>query len=524
MAPALALRTPWYVLERAAVPVPLTDPSARRPAIQKYDTPEFARQLIADPRASLSFDPDEDVWSFPVPIGAFGSGVGRERFATSRLVYTPMRKLYQPSHDRFYAVTVELFCDEPGLPRPGDLTGVELRFVLRRERVVVHGDSSAARRLARDLAVELDAERRPTGAVSSVPDTDDVDDVLWVERTEQRAFTAAQLTQLAAIQPELVVEAWTLDAAGRGGWTRIEDAADPELAPGEREFSMWRLPASAEDCAAARTRSLWFGIVPASSGDPDADGRAMLDDRSSYRIRCFARRQPPAGLPQCPPRLWWSEPTAAFRLASFYDPQGTKNRRVSITMPDFRTLAARAGQPPGPGGVEIVRPPGSQLRFESDRGRPVNESTTDFGAQTSRCTFALELLMIVAMFLFSLFLPVVVFIFQLWWLLLLRFCFPRPDLALQVLGVHLSSGGTLGVLPQTAPPPADPADPPLPDLDMLDEVLEAPGAAAQVLALDPDLASRSDLGVALLEDLDSDLVDTEPDPTPEPVPDDPLCP
>lgn len=185
-------------------------------------------------------------------------------------------------------------------------------------------------------------------------------------------------------------------------------------------------PAESQDCSAAHTRSLWFGIVPTSSGDLDDAGRPMLDDRSIFRIRCFARQQPPPGHEQCPPRLWWSAPTAAYRLASFYDPQGTTNRRVSITMPDFRTLSARAGQPQGPGGVEIVRPPGSQLKFDPDNGTPGNASTTDFGLGTSRCTFALELLMIVAMFLFSLFLPVVVFLFQLWWLLLLRFCFPGP--------------------------------------------------------------------------------------------------
>ena len=29
-----------------------------------------------------------------------------------------IRKLFQPSHDRFYAVVVEVFCDHDGLPRP----------------------------------------------------------------------------------------------------------------------------------------------------------------------------------------------------------------------------------------------------------------------------------------------------------------------------------------------------------------------------------------------------------------------
>jgi hypothetical protein len=518
----LTLRAPWYVLERG--PVLMTDPVARRPALQKYDQPDFVRQLIADPRQSLKFHVHEDVWSFPVPLGAFPRpGKGRERFATSRLVHTPMRKLYQPSHDRFYAVAVELFCDEPGLPRPGELTGVDLRFVVRRERFVVKGDWKVACRLARDLAVELDKEKKPSDAVKDVPETDDVDDVLWVERTEERAFSATQLTQLAAVKAHRIVEAWTVDAAGRGRWTEIPEEATPALAPGEQTLPMWRLPPRPEDCAPARTRSLWFGIVPTFSGEVDANtARPKLDDRSIYRVRCFARQQPGPGREGCPPRLWWSDPTAAYRLASFYDPQGTKNRRVSITMPDFRTLAARAGQDQGPGGVEIVQPPGSQLKFDPDNGTPGNADRQDFGDATSRCTFALELLMIVAMFLFTLFLPVVVFLFQLWWLLLLRFCFPRPDLAIEVLGAHFTAGKTIKDLPDRPTPPAMPPKRPA-DLQMLDDLLEARGAAGRIVVDAAGFAGDKDLGAALVEGLDPKSAAKTPVRTPETVTEDPLC-
>jgi hypothetical protein len=528
----LALRTPWYVLERATpLPVPVTDPVARRPAIQKYDTPDFVRQLIADPRRSLKFQPKEDVWSFPVPIGAFGSGkTGRARFATHRLVNTPMRKLYQPSHERFYAVVVELFCDQPGLPRPTDLAGVQLRFVLQRERTVIRGDSTAARTLARDLAVQLAAPRGSSDP--EVPITDDVDDVLWVERTEGRTLTSTQAEQLASIDPIRVVEAWTVDAVGRSRWTEIDDDA-PELAAGEREMPMWPLPPRADDCTAGQTRSLWFGMVPTLSGELDHTGAPMLDDRSIYRIRCFARQPPPPGHELCPPRLYFSDPTAAYRLASFYDPQGTKNRRVTITMPDFRTLAARAGEKQGPGGVEVVRPPGSQLMFDPDNGQaepkrgPPPNREFDFGSDTSRCTFALELLMIVAMFLFSLFLPIVVFLFQLWWLLLLRFCFPRPLLTIQLLNTHLATAAnTLGDLAD-GPTGSDPVDPERTlDKRMIDDDLfDAPGATKGILAADPDLTgvNGNALGKAFVADLDPSSNDATPIRTPEPVPDDPLC-
>jgi hypothetical protein len=262
--------------------------------------------------------------------------------------------------------------------------------------------------------------------------------------------------------------------------------------------------------------------VPTFSGDIDTTtALPKLDDRSVYRLRCFARQ--PQG-PGCPPKLFWSAPTAAFRLASFYDPQGTKNRRVSITMPDFRALSARAGEPQGPGGVEIVRPPGSQLKFDPGDGTPGSASTDDFGAGTSRCTLAIELLMIVAMFLFSLFLPVVVFLFQLWWLLLLRFCFPRPDLTLQVLATHFTNGGTLGSLPDgpTGPAPL-PANRPLDKRMLDDDLFEARGATTQILAADPTLAGDKALGEALVTDLDPLSNSTTPIRIPESVPHDPLC-
>jgi hypothetical protein len=365
---------------------------------------------------------------------------------------------------------------------------------------------------------------RPKDPVSSVPDTDDVADVLWIERTEGRAFTADQVAKLALIKPCRLVEAWTRDLRGRNKWSTIDQDAPVALAPDEREFPMWRLPARHDDCAAGQTRSLWFGIVPTSSGEMDDLGRPMLDDRSMYRIVCFIRRRRPE---PCPPLVTFSSPTAAYRLASFYDPQGTKNRRVSITMPDFRALSARAGQPPGPGGVEIVRPPGSQLMFDPDNGnaKPKTDGAGnfDFGSDTSRCTFALELLMIVAMFLFSLFLPIVVLLFQLWWLLLLRFCFPRPALTLQVLGAYFNGGGTLANLQQTAPAPTNPNDPPLPDLDMLDELLDATGAGAQLQNPANRFPTESAVAGDLVAALDPDASQTTLDRTPESVPGDPLC-
>lgn len=508
-----ALRTPWYVLARGNLGV--LDPAARRPAIQKYAVPDFVESLlIRDPRDSLKFD-DDDVWSYPVPVGFPGPGIGRRRFATHQMIRTSIRKLYQPNHDRFYALTIELFCDEPGLPRPSQVEGLEVRFVVRRERLLIGGPDADARRamvrtLARELAVELHKEQRGRAKdAPEVPDFDDVQNVAWAQQLTGHAFTPEQAKTLAEIAPQFVMEAWTIGPGGRGNWTPVQVKPDtpPELAPHEQEQLMWRLPPRKDDCAAGRTRSLWFGLVPTFSGDVDADGQPKFDDQFIYRMWCFARKPPPPGHEHCPPKFSWSDPTRPYRLASFYDPAGTKNRRVSITMPDFRALAARAGEPQGPGGVEIIQPPGSQLKFDSNNGNPQNGSVG--GNTTQRCTYALEILMIVAMFVFSLFLPIVVLLFQLWWLLLLRFCWPPNQAALQILNAHLNTGGTIvGMNPNQRA--------------QLDEVLGVKGATDE-LAKVKKLSTENETAKALVTSSQPDPIPKPSDPDPEAKPADPLC-
>ena len=114
------------------------------------------------------------------------------------------------------------------------------------------------------------------------------------------------------------------------------------------------------------------------------------------------------------------------------DPDGTSKRITTITLPDLRTLAARAAKPNGPGGVRVVTPPQSQLSFNPLKGGIPGAGSGKIGAGGGVCTFALELFFIVAFFLFMLFLPVVILAFQLWWMLALRFCFP-PQIAFTAL-------------------------------------------------------------------------------------------
>lgn len=511
----LALRAPWYVREREHQTQ--FDPAAKRPTIQKYATPDFVDRLVADPRDSLRFD-DDDRWSFAVPVGFPAPGAGRKQFADHRLVRTTMRKLYQPSHDRFYVLAVELFCDEPGLPRPGDLPGLEVGFVVRRERVRFLGQPSAVRELARSLIRELArkaGDRVVAGLPAGrIPATEDLDDLVWGEQATEHEFSATQLRLLRQIRPQRIVEGWVVTSLGRGNWQHVGPGAPPSLLTGEQELPMWRLPPRAEDCQAARTRSLWFGVVPTYAADVDGNGFPKLDDRSIYRIRCFARLRPPPGQEHCPPRIWWSEPTRPYRLAAFFDPSGSKNRKVTVKMPDFRDLAARAAEPAGPGGMEIVQPPGSQLAIKTPGEIPkLNQGGRPGGLVSSSCTFAIELFTIVAMFVFSLFLPVVLFVFQLWWMLALRFCFPRDAAAFTNLENFLTNKNLATI--------DDPGNET--ELGQLDDLLETPGGAAQ-LAAQPDFATNRDLAKGVVTAVDPKEAVTSVDPVPEPRPADPLCP
>ncbi|TCN32778.1 hypothetical protein EV644_12428 [Kribbella orskensis] len=505
-----ALRAPWYVLARDNPPS--FAPKAKAPAIQKYVTDDFVTRLLEDPRDSIKFDRKDDVWSYPVPIALFPNGVaGRKRFATHRMVHTPMRKLYQPSHDRYYALTIELFCDEPGLPLPGEIDDVDVRFVIRRERVDVPAKAAEKHKadimkLATKVLLAYDEGKPPPADPLT---DDDVDGALWTSPAVRNGHEVEYQALLKTLGATQLVEAWTIDASGRGAWQAVPGNL-PTLLDGEQELPMWRVPPRAEDCARAQLRSVWFGLVPTFSGDVDRAGRAKVDDRSVYRMTCFVRRRPEPGREHCPPHVWWSKPTEPYRLASFFDPSGTKNRHITVTAPDFRTLAARAGERQGPGGLEFVRPPGSQLSFNPNNGSP-KEADGNRGTATKSCTVALELLMIVAMFVFSLFLPIVTFLFQLWWMLLLKFCWPPNETALKIVNDHLN-GPPAGTI-KSMPPPERAA---------MDELLGAKGAA-DGLADVTDLGTTTAIAKTLVASLEPPVPPTLRVPVHETQPDDPLC-
>lgn len=508
----LALRSPWYVCERGDFD--RFDPRALAPVVQKYDTSDLVARAMADPRDSLTWA-EEDEWSVavPRPSADIDASRGRGRFATHSFVRMGTRKLFQPSHDRFYAVVVEVFCDHEGLPRPHPDDEFSVGLVVRRRTLSIDLDDRAVRRLAREVV------RSRTVPGAPMPD----------------------LPQDAAVADGR--QAWMKDGRGGQGWVDVDDDGVPlptlpharyddlrledELT--EEIIPMWRLPATAARCDSAASRSLWFGLVPTFSGDhespfdptlpvPSSAGGPRYDDLSTYEIRCRATRPADRAHPECPPEVFWSAATEPYRLAAFFDPEGTAHRTVSITMPDLRAVAARAAQPAA-GGVAITTPPGSRLSFNPGNGTPSDGGVGGAAAQT--CTFALELVMIVAFFVFSLFLPIVVFLFQLWWLLLLKFCLPPSVQAMALLRNHFDvNGGTLATLAGAAPG-TDAAK----ARDAMDALLGGVGATQKLAGAGSTFrpADARDL-VSALDPEDPEAHAEPPAPAPESRPDDPLCP
>lgn len=452
-APGFVMRAPWYVRQRDGLD--LRSPLARRPQLQMYDSAQFTEQLLRDPADSVAFG-DDDVWSYPVPVVPDLGDKSRLRLATSQLVTTHLRKLYQPMHQRFYVVVVEVFCDKPGLPRAGSHDDISVEFRMRRLHTEVTGKRRPTRRVATALVKELAAAQGATAADEQDPD---VRDVWWADVAWRRRFEEDQAEDLSQIEVQTDLQQWLVSPAG-GRWRTLPPAGttgdDDPVREDEREEThpMWRLPPRErdEDCEAARTRSLWFGVVPTFSGDhwpvPQPKGEPRhepkLDDHAIYEIDCVVTRPRPQGQEHCPPWTWTSAATEPFRLAAPMDPDGTKNRTVTLALPDLRRLAARAGQRQGPGGVRVVTPPQSQLSFNPLKGIP-KSGEGRIGAGGGVCTFALELFFIVAFFLFLMFLPIVVLAFQLWWMLALRFCIP-PSIGFSAMADFLATGKVLADL------------------------------------------------------------------------------
>jgi hypothetical protein len=169
-------------------------------------------------------------------------------------------------------------------------------------------------------------------------------------------------------------------------------------------------------------KTIWFGMLPTGSREVDVTGAARFDDDWRYEVRCFVRRHraecPKTGEPNdCGGVLVWSAATEAFQIASHFDPIGTGNHPITIQMPDIPALAASPARLP----VQMKFPTGSALNFKVADGEATDPTTNSI---PQICFFSIPLITIIATFVLNLFLPIVVFLFQLWFLLGLKFCIP----------------------------------------------------------------------------------------------------
>lgn len=426
------------------------------PVLQKYDTSDCVNAFIKDPQHCLKFVEDDqvqylerlpDLPALPAPF------VGRKRrFSDRHLVTTETRKIYLDTHKRFYLVVCELHCDAPGLPCVDRQNVCQAGLVVRRRRVVFEkrGERSAVKHLRRisaavvnmsivdDFAAKHARDARHEGLGSEVSLVTDAlsEATTRVHRQASQHLLSAR-QRLVAWADEygarMLIEGWMPSEHQHvGAWQEVADATDVVA---ETVYPLYPLiPDPTNITHVGKGRTIYFGLLPTGGAEVDEFGHARFDDQALYEVHCFVRRHDARcprtpGKQDCHGPLTWSGPTERYRIASHFDLKGTSNRPVTIQLPDIPALQAQAAAlKPGEGApVKMVSPPGSAFQFSQIGPIPSNGNMNPAG---EICSFSIPLITIVATFVFNLFLPVVVLLFGLWFLLKLKFCFP-PSAAVQ---------------------------------------------------------------------------------------------
>jgi hypothetical protein len=438
---------PWY---RWPQPGVAASGRGTAPAIQKFASDDFLSEFLATPQHSLRYEPalDQvhvvDYTPAPAPTAAALAGKISSLFplnaqgaavpSRTRLNRLPTRKVYLASHGRHYVVVCELHCDMAGFPSPSSREVCQAGFVVRRRHLSYPSEAkTAAKAILKDL-VAVDA------AIAAKPPATAHDKPRQLSARVRALFGGAQpdaaalRLKRAALYHQLqgwkvsngaewVTEGWlTGDKPGFGAWQPVED--EPQDLQ-ETWFPLWPLFADpAKPQHDARFGTLFFGVLPTASADTDNNGRARFDPQSAYELRCFLRRHdthcPRGDAPDCHGELVWSAPSERYQIAPPFDLLGCSNRPVTIQMPNLAELAAQAAtQPLGTfSPVKVVQP---QTLAPKVKGMASNGGSM---SGNSICFISIPLITIVALFVFNLFLPIVVFIFGLWFLLAFKFCIP----------------------------------------------------------------------------------------------------
>lgn len=473
----LRLIAPWYRWQRqrdesGAYTGPL--PRETRPVFQKYDRADMANVFLKDPQRSFRFT-NEDFVHFLEPSPYDSALATIRNLHDVREVRTTLRKLFRETHKRSYLVVCELHCDLPGLPDASWDHICEAGFVVRRYRIT---DSTyTTRRDELDARIALlrahlirivEAEKKFRDLLLEGAEEEDLPEAIdelrdegglpWLMRIVQYQTELAlaeaerqRLERLDGVATEL--QGWIPDSDydTLGSWQAIDEHTPQTIT--EKVYPLYKLiPDPTVDDHSAEGAQLLFGNVPTGSIETESDGAPHLDREHVYEIRCFVRhhnlackRLPRRG--DCKGALIWSQATETYRLAGQFDSDGTRNTIINIEMPDLAELAAQATKPPS-FSIRMHTPPKSQLSFSMGLGIPTGGSL----AGPMMCSVSIPLITIIATFVLNIFKPIVVYLFQLWHLLPLKFCFaglPLPSLTNPVAalddlyGAELSVGTTL---------------------------------------------------------------------------------
>ena len=470
------LVAPWYRWDRPAVP------GAGRgtaPVFQKFASDTYVLDFLVNPQHSLRFEPGVDevqelhYTAAPkiLPPAALAGKItslfptGKKGqpgpFLTS-LRPTGLRKIYLDTHSRHYLVVCELHCDLAGFPSPDAREVCQAGLVVRR-RHLSYPDSARAE--AQAIVKDLVAVDRAIAALrGAAPGADcgcgpSRNQTLAARlrslfKTAAPGLPALEETRaglnarLAAWRGRAgahwLLEGWIPGDRDRiGAWGLVEDEPQDLVEAWSPMWALFADPARPDHDAAGRT--IFYGVLPSASFDTDLAGKARFDDHTTYEVRCFVRRHDPrcprGAAPDCRGELVWSRASERYRLAPPFDLLGTSNRPVTIQLPNLAELAAQATQLPigkfSP--VKIIQPQSLSPKVTDG----VCTSGTMGGPAI--CFISIPLITIVAYFVFSIFLPIVVFVFGLWFLLAFKFCIP-PQIDFGVgLELKLEAVGELGL-------------------------------------------------------------------------------
>jgi hypothetical protein len=438
------LVAPWYRWPRKKDGPPARKPRDTAPTLQKFDTPKMAGLFTREPQRSLKFVPEIDRVYDVVKVTTPTSTGKLRDFFVGGAAYELKRndslwKLFLATHHRHYVVACELHCDAPGFPMVKADKVCQAGFVVRRRRYLVPaGQEKEAGALlkevvtARAALAELQQVLPPAGpaarrrfeqikksrANGSFP--------ALLQGGQQRLTDAlAALDQWRLVNNvAALLEGWIPGEADNiGSWQVVEDTPQELHERVHPLYCVFPDPAIPDHTAKGRT--IYYGVVPTSSLETTGRGEPSLDDDSIYELRCFVRRHKPEcprtdQVPDCHGTLFWSPPTERYRLAPPSDLLGTAQHPVTITAPDLAELAAQAKAFPIKKLASLRLKQKTPLNFKINDGKPVGGGV----GIPQVCFFCIPLITIVALFVLHLFLPIVVFLFGLFFLLMLKFCIP----------------------------------------------------------------------------------------------------